>query len=68
MLAPLNNYLIELTSLGEYNNPSSPHLVGTFPSDQQGQLLVNLDTTVGTISLTYNGRLTSMNLHDLLHY
>ena len=38
MPAPLNNYLLEMTSLGESNNPSSPQLVGNFPSDQQGGL------------------------------
>ena len=38
MSAPLNNYLLELTSLGESNNSSAPQLVGTFPSDQQGGL------------------------------
>ena len=35
MLAPLNNYLLGLTSLGESNNPSSPQLWGLFPFDQQ---------------------------------
>ena len=38
MSAPLNNYLLETTSLGESNNPSAPQFVGTFPSDQQGGL------------------------------
>ena len=38
MSAPLNNYLLEPTSIGEYNNPSAPQLVGNFPSDQQGGL------------------------------
>ena len=38
MSAPINNYLLEPTSLGVSNNPSAPQLVGTFPSDQQGGL------------------------------
>ena len=37
MLAPLNNYLLGTTSLGESNNPSAPQLWG-FPFDQQGGL------------------------------
>ena len=31
MLASLNNYLLEPTSLGVSNNPSAPQLVGTLP-------------------------------------
>ena len=31
MSASLNNYLLELTSLGVSNNPSAPPLVGTLP-------------------------------------
>ena len=31
MSASLNNYLLELTSLGVSNNPSAPQLVGTLP-------------------------------------
>ena len=31
MSASLNNYLLELASLGVSNNPSSPQLVGTLP-------------------------------------
>ena len=38
MLAPLNNYLLGPTSLGESNNPSAPQLWGIFPSNQQGWL------------------------------
>ena len=38
MSAPLNNYLLEPTSLEYSNNPSAPQLVGTLPSDQQGGL------------------------------
>ena len=38
MSASINNYLLELTSLGVSNNLSAPQLVGTFPSDQQGGL------------------------------
>ena len=30
--------LLEPTSIGEFNNPSSPQLWGLFPSDQQGGL------------------------------
>ena len=60
MLAPLNNYLLGLTYLGESNNPSS---CGDFAL--QSTRRVNLDTTVGTIAPTYNGGLTLMTLHDL---
>ena len=52
MLASLNNYLLEPTSLRVSNNPSAPQLVGTFPSAQQGGL--NLTYMVGTIAPTYN--------------
>ena len=52
MSALLNNYLLELTSLGVSNNPSAPQLVGTFPSAQQGGL--TLAYMVGTIASTYN--------------
>ena len=38
MLASLNNYLLELTSLGVSNNPSAPPLVGTLTLDQIGGL------------------------------
>ena len=38
MLASLNNYLLDPTSLGVSNNPSAPQLVGPFPSAQQGGL------------------------------
>ena len=38
MLAPLSNYLLGPTSLGESNNPSAPQQMGTFPSNQQGGL------------------------------
>ena len=31
MSASLDNYLLELTYLGESNNPSAPQLVGTLP-------------------------------------
>ena len=31
MSASLNNYLVELTSLGVSNNLSAPQLVGTLP-------------------------------------
>ena len=61
MSAPLNNYLLGPTSLGESNNPSAPQLWRLCPSINK----VNLDTIVGTIAPTYNGGLTSMNLHDL---
>ena len=50
--APLNNYLLGPTSLGESNNPSAPQLVGTLPL--QSTMRVNLNTMVGTIALTYN--------------
>ena len=66
MSASLNNYLLETTPLGESNNPSTQQLVGTLPLRSTRR--VNLDTTVGNIALTYNGGLTSMTLHDLLHY
>ena len=62
MSAPLNNYLIGLTSLGESNNPSSPQLWGL---SLQSTRMVNLDIVEGTIAPTYNGGLTSMTLHDL---
>ena len=65
MSTPLNNYLLEPTSLGESNNPSAPQLWGLC---LQSTRRVNLDTNVGSIAPTYNGGLTSMNLHDLLHY
>ena len=52
MLASLNNYLLEPTSLGVSNNPSAPQLVGTFAL--QPKKMVILNTMVGTISLTYN--------------
>ena len=52
MSASLNNYLLEPTSLGESNNPSAPQLVGTFPLQPTRRVILN--TTVGTISLTYN--------------
>ena len=52
MSAPLNNYLLGLTYLGESNNPSAPKLVGTFPL--QSTRRVNLNTMVGSIALTYN--------------
>ena len=31
MSASLNNYLLDLTSLGVSNNPSAPQLEGNFP-------------------------------------
>ena len=31
MLASLNNYLLDLTSIGVSNNPSAPQLMGTLP-------------------------------------
>ena len=59
---PLNNYLLEPTSLGESNNPV-PQNYGDFALRSTRR--VNLDTNVGTIAPTYNGGLTSMSLHDL---
>ena len=50
--ASLNNYLLGPTSLGESNNPSAPQLVGNFPLRPTRRVILN--TTVGTISLTYN--------------
>ena len=41
-----------------------PHNCGDF--DLLSTRRVNLNSIVGTISLTYNGRLTSMNLHDFI--
>ena len=52
MSASLNNYLLELTSLGVSNNPSAPQHVGNLPSAQQGGLTLNY--MVGNIALTYN--------------
>ena len=52
MLASLNNYLLEPTSLGVSNNPSAPQLVGTLPSARQGGLTLNY--MAGTIAPTYN--------------
>ena len=52
MLASLNNYLLEQTSLGEFNNPGAPQLVGTFPLRSTRSVILN--KTVGTISSTYN--------------
>ena len=52
MSVSLNNYLLEPTSLGESNNPSAPQLVGTL--SLQSIRRVNLNTMVGTVSLTYN--------------
>ena len=52
MSASLNNYLLALTSLGEYNNPSAPHIVGTLPLRATRRVILN--TMVGTISPTYN--------------
>ena len=40
-----------------------PHNCGDFALRSTRR--VNLDTNVGTIAPTYNGGLTSMNLHDL---
>ena len=62
MSSPLNNYLLEPTSLGESNNPSA-HNYGNF--SLRSTKRVNLETIVGTIALNYNGGLTSMTLHDL---
>ena len=50
MFTSLNNYLLELTSLGVSNNPGAPQLVGTFLPTRR----VILNTMVGTIALTYN--------------
>ena len=63
MSAVLNNYLVEATSLGESNNPSSPQLWG-LPS--QSTRRVNLNSILGTIAQTYNGGLTSLTLHDFI--
>ena len=63
--ASLNNYLPGPTSLGE-SKTIVPHNYGDFPLRSIRR--VNLDTNVGTIAPIYNGGLTSMNLHDLLHY
>ena len=38
ILARLNNYLLEPTSLGESNNPNALQLWVHFPPDQQGGL------------------------------
>ena len=52
MLASLNNYLLEPTSLGESNNPSTPQLVGNLPLQPTRKVILN--TMVGTIATTYN--------------
>ena len=52
MLASLNNYLVELTSLGVSNGPSAPQLVENLPPSTNKGVILN--TTVGTISLTHN--------------
>ena len=50
MSSPLNNYLLEPTSLGVSNNPSAPPLVGTLPPPTSRRVT----QWWGTISLTYN--------------
>ena len=52
MLASLNDYLLDSTSLGASNNPSAPQLVGTFPPPTNKDVYLN--TMVGTIAPTYN--------------
>ena len=51
-------------SLGESNNPSAPQLWGLPPPWSTRK--VNLNSIAGTISPTYNGGLTSMNLDDFI--
>ena len=48
----LENYLLALNSLWEFNNPSAPQFAGTFPPDKQGRLN----------SMTLNDLITLMNL------
>ena len=50
MSASVNNYVLELTSLAESNNPSAPQLMGTFPLRSTRR--VNLNTMLGTIAST----------------
>ena len=52
MSASLNNYLLELTSLKESNNPSAPQLVETLLLRPTRRVILN--TMVGTIAPTYN--------------
>ena len=55
MVASLNNYLLEPTSIGESNNPSAPQLMGLFLLRPTGRVILN--TMVGTIAPTYNDSL-----------
>ena len=63
MSASLNKYLPGPTSLWESNHPSAPQLSGDFYLWSIRR--VNLNSIVWTISLTYNGGLTSRISHDL---
>ena len=56
----LNNYLLELTSLGESNNPSGPQLWGLCPPiNKEGNPWHNC----GDYFLDLQWRVNSMNLH-----
>ena len=56
MLASLNNYLLDPTSLGVSNNPSAPQLVGNFPSAQQrGLTLIQWWGLIPLLTMTHLG-------------